>query len=135
MLRAISEMAVAIMVRSLPTKPMLEARSRPFWRAAMISPSWAKCSSVASCPTLRALAHAGGQEFQALFEIERGGYVLERQAELNHRNGYVRKDPDDNHFGAPQFRGLGDSAQRPRRKRVHDVEHADIDHDPARAQA
>src|SRR5579859_7512792 len=103
MLRAISEMAVAMMVRSLPVKPMRDARSRPFWRAAMMSPSWEMCTSVSSCATLRAFAHAAGQELQALLQIERSGDVLEREAELDHRDRHIGQNPDDDHFGAPQL--------------------------------
>src|SRR4051794_37340461 len=125
MLRAISEMAVAMMVRSLPAKPIWAARSRPVCRAATISPSRSMGTRVPSGVT-GGLVHQGPQHLEALIEVERGGDTFEREAELDHGEGHVGLDADDDHGGAAQLGGLRDAAQHPCRKGIQHVEHADV---------
>src|ERR1043166_6552606 len=107
MLRAISEMAVAMMVRSLPVKPIWAARSRPFCRAATISLSRSTVMWATSC-VMGCIVNPGAQHFHAFLEIDRGGDAVERQPELDHRKGDVGLNPDDHGLGAAQPRGLGD---------------------------
>src|SRR5258708_28342709 len=100
MLRAISEIAVAIRVRSLPENPICDARFRPFCRAATMSPSWVMGTRVSSCDTANILAHPGGQQVQTLFEIKSRGDTIERQLKLHHRKGDFGLNSDDHHFRA-----------------------------------
>src|SRR4051794_3898723 len=102
MLRATSEIAVAMIVRSLPEKPARAARSRPFCRAATMSPSRLMGTQVSSCATGGIFAFPGGQQLQTLLEIERGGDVVERQSELGHGDCHVRLDADDHRLRAAQ---------------------------------
>src|SRR2546426_8997119 len=93
MLRASSEMAVAIRVRSLPAKPRAAARARPRWRAVTMSAEELMGTTLSS----RAPASARGlldmsrnrrglvvQAGQAFFQVESRRDVLEGKAELDH---------------------------------------------------
>ena len=43
-----------------------------------------------------------GEKRQAFLQVERGGYVLQRQAELHHREGDVGLNPDDQRLRGAQ---------------------------------
>src|SRR5262252_4440349 len=124
MLRAISEIAVAMMVSSLPEKPILCASSRPFRRASTISPSCAMTTCVASGATGCLVISATAQPRAAFFLVERGRNPVEREAELHHGERDVRLDADDHGVRTAQPRGVRDAPQRAGRERVHDVARA-----------
>src|SRR5687768_17165609 len=109
-LRAISDMAVATTVRSLPEIPATTAISRPLCRARTTSASRSICRQTSSIiePGLRA---AGGEHVQAALEIERGGYLSQPQAKLHHGEGHVRLDADDDGARAAQPGDLGETLQ------------------------
>src|SRR2546422_4793644 len=162
MLRASSEIAVAMRVRWLFEKPICWASARPRWRAVTMSTSESIGTRVSSFkePTLtrgagppRLRIHASPrssagsaqirsdlllrppiQERQALFQVERRGHSLERQAELDHREGDLALDPDDDGLRSAQPDQVGDVAQGPRGERVHHVHRRDIHDDPARSE-
>src|SRR5689334_6163981 len=127
MLRAISEMAVAMIVRSLPEKPTAIASSRPFWRAVTTSPSRSTAIRVSSSGTVATWREERGEQVEPLLEVQRRCHVLERQAQLDHRESDAGLDADDDRLGAAQSRGLGDAAQRARGERIHHVERRDVD--------
>src|ERR1700719_2223661 len=132
MLRASSEMAVAIMVGSLPEKPIWVARSRPFCRAAMMSPTWLMGKSASSSGIVNILAHPRRHQFQTFFKIKSRGDAIERQPKLHHRKGDVGLNPHDHHFCAAQFGSLSDATKSSRGKGIHHIKSADVDHDAAR---
>src|SRR5438105_9665407 len=85
MFRAISEIAVATRVRSLPEKPTSAASSRTRCRAIRMSCS-ERIGSRVSC----SIGHAPGalvQVGQPLFQVEARGHPIEAKAELDHREG------------------------------------------------
>src|ERR1700704_5505134 len=100
MLRAISEIAVAMIVRSVPANPICEASSRPFMRAVTTSPSRAIGTQVSSGATVAAPARSAREQFHALLEIERRGNIVQCQAQLHHGECDVGLDPDDHGLGA-----------------------------------
>src|SRR6266567_4161531 len=130
MLRAISEIAVAIRVRSLPENPTSTANSRPLWRAVTMSASRSTDTRVSSA-TVAALPHLDLEQLEPFLEIERGIDPAERQAELDHRHRDLRLDADDDGPCAAQLGRLGNAPKRSRRERIHDVERSDVDDDPA----
>src|SRR5215470_434174 len=105
MLRATSEMAVAMSVRSLPAKPAADASSRPFCRAATMSTSpltMMRASSITDSD----LAPRHRQQVEPLLEVERGRDVSEREAELDHGHRHLWLDADDDGARAAQLRRL-----------------------------
>src|SRR5215218_4516780 len=94
MLRAISEIAVAIRVGSGRGKPSRSAMARPSARAVTrsASPSMRTrtSSAILGAPLVQAIEHR-----QRLVEVERYAQRLEVQSELNHRERDVRRDADD----------------------------------------
>src|SRR6202023_3948665 len=111
MLRASSEIAVAMSVASLAEKPVCSAIARPCWRAATTSLSDVIriCVSAAKAPA--PLVQVPGlllQIRQAFLQIERSGNVLERQSELHHRKGDLRLDADNYGRGMPGLRTVQD---------------------------
>src|SRR5579871_4688108 len=130
MLRATSEIAVAISVRSLAVNFSGFASSRAFWRASSTSASARICttSSAAMVVDPELL-----QEGETLFEIKSRIDPLEGEAELDHGKGDFRLDAHDDGRGAKQLDHLRDPAQRAGGKRIHDVEHGHVDDDACRA--
>src|SRR6476469_3784671 len=93
-LRAISEIAVAIMVRSDPPKPISIARARPFWRAVTIST--AELISTWISPSIFfSLLGDLIQVRQPLLQIQRGTNPLQGQSQLYHGKSHVRLNPND----------------------------------------
>src|SRR5262245_46431950 len=106
MLRASSEIAVAIRVRSPPVKPKRAARLRPIWRAATRSaadrigtamPSRGRTSP--RPPTGLAMPAAGLRSLievgKPFLQVECGGYVLEGETEPNHGERDLGLDAHD----------------------------------------
>src|SRR5688572_25548699 len=107
MLRASSEMAVAMRVTSVDENPIWAARARPFCRAATMSTSdWigTRMSSGTSADSglLSAVRGSPIEMGQTLFQVERGCHTLQGQAQLNHGKCDFRLDADDDCFGAAQ---------------------------------
>src|SRR6266540_2389637 len=112
MLRATSEMAVAMSVWSVPEKPQLAASSRPFWRASTMSCScsMATRTSASSSAPRAAPRWEQAEHLHAFLEIERGGGAVEGEAELDHGDGDVGLDAHDHRTRAAQAGGVGDAA-------------------------
>src|SRR5438477_12266804 len=96
MLRATSEMAVAMNVRSVREKPIRSASSRPFCRATTMSLS-VVIGMTRSSATAVAAPHPGPlvQEREALFEVQGGVHVLQAHPELDHGESHLALDPHD----------------------------------------
>src|SRR5688500_11431437 len=88
MLRATSEIAVAISVWSVLEKPRLSARRRPAWRATTRSVSPSTRIRSGTC----ALVEPRVEERQSLLEVQGGVDVLQAQSELHHRERDVGLD-------------------------------------------
>src|SRR6185437_14844771 len=130
MLRATSDMAVTISVRSMLEKPSSADSSRPFSRASTTSASeltWTRTSSV----TVYGLLELRVEEGEPLLEVQGGVHVFEAHPELHHRECNLGLNPNNHRLCAAQSRHMSNPAQRPRRKRVHHVERCDVHDDPA----
>src|SRR5712692_6324540 len=114
MLRASSEIAVAITVKSLPLKPKREASARPSWRAATMSAADRMgtvittdrpMSSPGAASSPLGMRSAGLLHLievsEPLLEVEGGGNVLKGEAELDHRKGYFGLDSHDHRVCTP----------------------------------
>src|SRR2546428_13057068 len=101
MLRASSEIAAAMTVWSPLEKPAFAATLRPCWRAVTTSTSDAIGTSSSSgtidapLAALGALPRAPAEAGHASLALRRGRDALERAAELDHREGDLGLDPDD----------------------------------------
>src|SRR5690348_2538534 len=118
MLRAISEMAVAITIRSTPAKPSCSASSRPCWRAATMSRS---CSTRITASPSRTNARTDAKVREPLLQVESRRRVAEREAELDHRESHVGLDADDDRLCPLQLEDVDGLPQHSRRERVDDV--------------
>src|SRR5579864_4137673 len=119
MLRATSEIAVAIKVSSLEENFSDFASSRAFWRATSTSAS----TRIGTMTSPFMCANSGDlQERETLFKVEGGIDPFQRQAELHHREGDLGLDAHDDRGRAQQLDHLRDAAQRARGKGIHDVE-------------
>src|ERR1700740_1167115 len=94
MLRAISEIASAIIVWSVLENPVAAASSRPFWRAATMSPSCSIGTVTSGC-TWAPRSREGADVGEPFLEVERRRHALQREAELHHREGDLGLDADD----------------------------------------
>src|SRR5919197_6520589 len=162
MLRASSEIAVAINVRSVGPNPSAAASSRPFWRAETTSASERTGMDVSGATSSTACPFAWGaagwpvdaaarrrspptglpfpaplgplvQQGQSFFQVERGLHILQGETELHHGERHLRLDADDDRLRPAQPRHVSDVPQGPHGERVHDVERGDVDDHPARA--
>src|SRR5438034_7551371 len=91
MFRASSEIAVATTARSVEGNPHCAASSRPFWRAATMSESESidtRTSSAMSANFMPRALPLAIKVCEALFEVQRGRHALEREAQLDHREGH-----------------------------------------------
>src|SRR6185437_9144925 len=107
MLRATSDMAVTISVRSMLEKPSSADSSRPFSRASTTSASeltWTRTSSV----TVGGLLELRVEERESLLEVQGGVYVFEAHPELDHREGHLGLNPNYHRLCAAQPRHVGD---------------------------
>src|SRR5258708_6151761 len=107
MLRATSEMAVAMRVRSVRENPSWAARSLPIWRAATMSVSADTVMRTSSATALAALEHPV-EVRQPLLEVKGGVDLFHAHAELNHGEGHLGLDPDDDHHRPSQPGHVGD---------------------------
>src|SRR3712207_4390374 len=112
MLRAISEIAGARSVRSVPEKPSCAASSRAFERATTTSSSRSIGTRISSA-TVVALLQQRVEVGEALLEIQGAVDILEAQAELHHGERDLRRDADDHGVRPAQPRHVRDAAQRP----------------------
>src|SRR5262245_1960030 len=136
MLRASSEMAVAMTARSVVGNPQWDASSRPFWRAATMSASQSMGTRISSAMSAYLLAGSPAlavEVRQAFFQIQRGRDALEREPELDHREGHLRLNAHDDGLGPAEPDHVGDVAEGPRCERVDDVEGRDVDDHAPRA--
>src|SRR5688572_10305024 len=88
-LRATSDMAVAIRVRSDPSKPISIARVRPFWRAVTMSAA----ELIATRLSFRMFQGPLDQSIQIgepLFQIQSRANPFQRQPQLYHRKSHIR---------------------------------------------
>src|SRR5712691_5637608 len=147
MLRANSEIAVAISVASVAENPTRDANARPCWRAVTMSLS-ALIGTTVSSAKARAPSPIGAngslrsgslsglpvQVREALLQVERRSHPFERQTQLDHRKGNLRLNPDDHGLGPAQAGHVREVAQRAGREGVHHVQGGDIHDDAARAE-
>src|SRR5690242_17501009 len=104
MLRATSEMAVATSVWSVIPRPRAAASSRPFCRAVTMSASpsiGTRSSPGIDGPPVRRL-----EQGEPLLEVEGGRHAVEREPELDHREGDLGLDPDHHRARAAELRGV-----------------------------
>src|ERR671930_1407571 len=132
MLRAISEIAVAIRVASVREKPSSVASARPCARAGTMSESETIGTRISS-PILGIPPRPSVEHRERLVEIERRVKRLEVQVELHHRDRDVGLDPDDHGLCAAQPRGDGDRAERTCDEGIDDVQGPHVDDEPAYA--
>src|SRR5919197_989273 len=134
MFRASSEIAVATTARSVEGKPHCDAFSRPFWRAETMSASESIATRTSSAMSANFIPRALSLAIEvreALFEVQRGRHALQREAQLDHREGHLWLDPDDDGLGAAQSDHVRDVTQGTGRERVDDIERRDVHDDPA----
>src|SRR6266536_2824082 len=99
MLRATSEIAVAIRVESVLEKPRCIASARPCARAGTMSASDAMGTRISSAIRGEASDQAV-EEHEAFLEVESGVERLEIQLEVHHRYGDLGLDADDHRLCA-----------------------------------
>src|ERR1041385_9042183 len=121
MLRAISEIAVAMSVESVREKPSFAASSRPWARAGTMSES-ESIGTRTSSPILGGPPRPSVEHREGLVEIERGVERLEVQVELHHRDRNVGLDADDQGLCAAQPCAYGDRPERACDEGVDDVQ-------------
>src|ERR671916_124331 len=134
MFRPISEIAVAINVASVCENPRSSASARPLARAMTRSSSVARGNPTSSAIADTYRGHAVEQR-DRLVEVEGGGQRLQVEVEVDHRNGNVGTNADDDRRSAPELRRYGDRPKRPRQERVDHVERRHVDHDSPRSDA
>src|SRR5215211_6926008 len=117
MLRAISEIAVAMSVASVREKPSLVASARPCARASMMCSSESIGTCTASSTVMRVL-HQSVEHLETLLEVQGRVHGLEVELELHHRHRNVGLDSDDHGLSAAQPCGQRDRLQRPCNERV-----------------
>src|SRR5215218_5808758 len=115
MLRAISEMAVAISVASVRENPSSAASARPSARAGTTSSSQAMAIVISPFDDMP-IPHPLVEERESLLEIEGRLDWVEVELELDHRHRHVGLDADDDGVGAAELCGQRDCAQRARHK-------------------
>src|SRR5207253_9312685 len=136
MFRASSEMAVATTARSVDGNPHCDASSRPFWRAATTSVSQSmetRTSSAMSANFLIVVPPLAVEIREALFEVQRGRDAFQGEAQLDHREGHLRLDADDDGLGAAQPDHVRHVPLRPGRERAEQVPRGAVHDDVARA--
>src|SRR5207245_11455664 len=134
MFLANSEMAVATTARSVEGKPQCDASSRPFWRAETMSASESmgtRTSSAMSANLMVVALHLAVKVREALFQVQRGRHALEREPELDHREGHLWLNPHDDGLRTAQPDHVGHVAQGTGRERIDHVERRDVHNDPA----
>src|SRR5438552_8879703 len=103
MVRATSEIAAAIRVTSAPLKPNSSASERPRWRAVTISVADRISVSVSVASMHRhSFRFRLVEKRQTLFQIQRRADAFERQSKLDHRQGDIRLDADNDGLGSTQ---------------------------------
>src|SRR5437588_12829222 len=134
MLRATSEIAVAISVSSVAENGSWAASVRPWARAVTTSAS-ELIGTRTSAGTVAGLLGPPAEQGEPLLQVQRGVHALEVEAELDHRERHLGLDPDDHRLRPAQPGQVGDAAQRARGEGIHHVERRDVDDDAARAVA
>src|SRR6185436_2990082 len=129
MLRVTSEMAVAISVRSEPLKPAVRAMPRASSRAVtMSSDRWIgmRASFLIEHLALRVLVQVG----KPFLQIKGRPHAFQGQTQLDHCEGDIRLDADNDCLRATQLEHVRDGAQGSRGERIDDVQDGDVDDDP-----
>src|SRR5580704_11311681 len=129
MLRASSEMDVAMSVASPVEKPSSMARARPFWRA--VTMSWSELMATRISPALTVRLSVRVLEFlsqvsQTFLQVQRRRNAFQCQPQLHHGKSHFRLNSHDNRLRAAQPNHVRDLPQRPGCKRVHDVHRGNI---------
>src|SRR5688572_19679994 len=106
MFLASSEMAVATTARSVEGKPHCDANSRPFWRAETMSTSRSMGTRTSSAMSANLMVlgtlSLAVEVREALFQVERSRHALQREPQLDHREGHFRLDPHDDSLRSAQ---------------------------------
>src|SRR6266550_3344537 len=109
MLRATSQIAVAISVRSVAANGIWKASERPSPRAVTTSASeliWTRTSVFTVTRLLRQPSEHG----QALLEVQGGVDAFEVEPELDHGERHFGLDADDHRLGPAKLGHVGDVA-------------------------
>src|SRR5574337_1976102 len=117
MLRATSEIAVAIMVPSVNEKPSSRASWCPAWRAATMSegPATSTAMSLRTVtPDRLTPCKLMVQQRKPFLQIQGGVHIVELEAQLDHGKGHLGLYTDDHGFRTAQPRHVRDRPQRPR---------------------
>src|SRR5512144_3189977 len=138
MLRATSEMAVAVIVTSVSEAARLRAIWCPASRAVTMSSGWSTMTTM-SVATIASRRLSSGRELpveqrEPLLQVESGVHALEAQPELDHRESNLRLQTHDHGVRAPQPRHVGDDLNRPDHIGVHDIDRRDVDDDAVGAE-
>src|SRR5262249_43980502 len=128
-LRATSDIAVAMSVSSLPENRSPDTSPRTFCRASTTS-TCALIGTISSRGSLIARRFRDGsclESVKAILQIERRHCPFEAKAELHHRKRHLRLDTNDDAFCSQQLDHLRDATQRADGKRIHHIEHRHVD--------
>src|SRR5712691_9906897 len=132
MFRASSEIAVATTARSVEGNPHCDASSRPFWRAATTSESQSmetRTSSAMSPNLLIVTLPSATEVRETLFQIQRSRDTFQGEPQLDHREGHLRLDADDDGLGAAQPDHVRHVPQGTGRERIDHVQRGDVHDD------
>src|SRR5713226_6141388 len=132
MFLASSEIAVATTARSVVGNPHCDAKSRPFWRAETMSASQSmdtRTSSAMSANPMVGPIPLAVKVGEALFQVQRGCDPLQREPQLDHREGHLRLDPHDDGLRPAQPDHVRDVTQGPGRERIDDVKRRHVHDD------
>src|SRR5919106_1435499 len=130
MLRATSEIAVAMSVASVLEKPSSRARRLPSARATTMSRSEAMGTRTSS--SIAFPLSPPPEECQPFLQIERGVHPFQGQPQLNQGESHLRLDSDNHRFRPLQLGHQGHGAEGTRYERVHDVEGGNVENHPLR---
>src|ERR1700757_1432922 len=133
MFRAISEIAVAIMVTSVTENPRSSASWWPALRASTMSSGLSMLTTM-SPATIAPDRRFATQQAKALFEIQRGVHVVERQPQLDHGKSHLWLQTHDHSVCAAQPGHMRDGPQRSGGEGIHHIDGGDIDDDALRAE-
>src|ERR687894_186883 len=131
MLRASSEIAVAMSVGSGRENPSRCASARPSARAVTRSASAAISTRISPLSVAMA-SRPAVEQGQGLVQVQGGPQRLHVEPELDHGDGDVRLDAYEHGLRSAQPGGDRDLAQRPRHEGVDDLQRRDV-HDEAAA--
>src|SRR6266850_1288740 len=138
MLRASSEMAVAISVASVGDKPSSSAMTRPFSRATTRSLSDATGTRTSVLDSEATLAPLFGpplsvQVSETFLQVKRCSHVLQLDPEFNHGKSHLGLDPHNHGFGTAQSDHVRKIPKGPGCERIEHIQRSNVNDHAARA--